>query len=82
MVDVDELKSLRDLGLDRIVANWLFDALVNLAGVVHGQQVGEIGSRLGNVTRGLDGVLVRMYQTLVPDVRPAPPPCQWSALPV
>ena len=69
-VDDDEPKPLRDLGLARLVMNWLLDALVDLADVARSQRVGEIGCCLCNVPCGLHGALVWMTQALVSDVRP------------
>ena len=70
-VGAKELKSLRHLGLARDGANWLLDALVDLADVARCQEVGEIDSCLCDIPRSLHGELVRMPQTLVPDVQPA-----------
>ena len=56
----DEPKALRDLGLTRLVTNWLLGALVDLADVARSQRVGEVGCCLGNVPCGLHGTLVWM----------------------
>ena len=93
-VGADELKPPRDLGLVRLVAKWLFGAVVDLVNVAHGQRAGEIDSSLGDIPRVLHGalvrmpealvldVLVRMSRALVPDVHSPPPPWQLSAPPV
>ena len=90
-VGADELKPPRDLGLTRLVANWLFGAVVDLVNVTRGQRVREIDS---DVPCGLHGELVRMPEALVPEVlvrmsqalmvnaRSPPPPWQLSASPV
>ena len=56
----NKLKPFRDLGLARLLTNWLVGALVNLADVVHGQRVGEIDSRFVNIPGGLYSALARI----------------------
>ena len=93
-VGTDGLKPPHDLDLARLVANWLFGAVINRVNIGRGQRVDEIDSRLGDVQRGLHGalvlmpemlvrdVLVQISHTLVAGVRSTPPPWQLSALPV
>ena len=64
-VGADELKALHDLGLARLLANWLFGAVVDLVKVARGKRIGEIDSRLVDIPRGLHGALVWMPQALV-----------------
>ena len=78
-VSADGLKLLRKLGPTWLVGNRLLGALVGLADVARGQWVSEIDSLLGDVPRVLDGVLIRMSQVLVSDVRPLPPPWELPA---
>ena len=78
----DGLKPLRDLGLARVVANWLFGAVVDLVNIVRSQRVGKIDSRLSDVPPGLHGAFVRIFQALMPDVRPPAPLWQLLTLPM
>ena len=57
-VGANELKPLLDLGLAWLVAKWLLRALVDLADVARDQRLGEMDSRLGDVSRALHGALV------------------------
>ena len=63
----------------RLIANWLFGVAVDLVNVARGQRDGETDSRLGIFARSLHGVLVQMFEALVPDVCPPPPPWQLPA---